>query len=654
MHICYECFHKYDDKYEVCPDCGAIYSDLPKEPIQLYPGTMLAGRYILGRAAGAGGFGIVYKAYDTELEIVVAVKEFFVSRLITRAAGRPEVIVSQKSKAEFIYRRDRFLAEARNMAMFGTHPNIPNVYEFFEENGTAYIVMELLIGQGLNDYLHENMDTVDEDFAIMIGNEVGKALKLLHDKRIVHCDVAPDNIFLSTGKQLKVKLMDLGAAKLADATDKLIDIVLKPGYSPTEQYDNSKNLGPWTDIYALGATLYIMLTGIKPDESTNRKIEDKLVPPMEINPRISENLNNTILKAMAIDRHMRFRNVNEFLQALNSERKVISLAKERKRRKLKRLIGVVGASALVAAGVIGSLTYYNAKKYEERLKPAEITVWYCADEASDEHAAMTAVKDDFERTFEGITLQLVSYPEEEYEDKLREAMEAGELPTLFESTGVSEDILQKTQELDEVIDSEQFQNALFLDQYDNWYKEKRQVPLAIDVPVACVITNGYTSIPYESEYFADLADFGDGEIAISSEYSSLVMHNFDSAFCDEALFLDVQENKSAVLLTSTRDINNVKAAIPIYSKSFVYSNAEKVYCDYTYEWSIGDGDINQTKAAEKLLSWMLGNVYQSYLMISECNEGYIPVNELCFKSKIATKTLKPISEVYTSFVFEDY
>ena len=271
MKRCYECFKEFDDSFSVCPNCGRVYSNKPEEPIHLFPGTMLAGRYILGRAVGAGGFGIVYRAWDTKLETIVAVKEFFVSRLMTRAVGVKDVIVSNKSKVEYEYRKERFLAEARNMAKFGTHRSIPNVFEFFEENSTAYIVMELLEGSALGDYLKEHGNKIDVGFALLIANEVGKALKSLHKQKIIHRDVAPDNIYICTGKEIRIKLMDLGAAKLADSTDDVIDIILKPGYSPAEQYDNSKNIGPWTDIYALGATLYFMLTGVKPDESTNRK-----------------------------------------------------------------------------------------------------------------------------------------------------------------------------------------------------------------------------------------------------------------------------------------------------------------------------------------------------------------------------------------------
>jgi serine/threonine protein kinase len=229
----------------------------------------------------------------------------------------------------------------------------------------------------------------------MIANEVGNALKSLHEQNIVHRDVAPDNIYICSGKDIKIKLMDLGAAKLADSTDEVIDIILKPGYSPTEQYDNSKNIGPLTDIYALGATLYVMLTGVKPDESTNRKINDEVVYPHVINPDISENLSNAIMKAMAIEKHMRFKTVQDFLSAINGERKIIPLAKEKKRKHLKRFFGITAACLALVVGSIFVYNTYQNKQKEQFLDPADIVVWYSLAEGSSEKDAMQAIKSDF-------------------------------------------------------------------------------------------------------------------------------------------------------------------------------------------------------------------------------------------------------------------
>lgn len=654
MKRCFSCFHTYDDDFGVCPFCGQVENNKPVEPIHLAPGTILADRYILGHALGSGGFGIVYKAWDSKLEIIVAVKEFFVSRLVTRAEGLKNLIITKKSQEEFEYRKKRFLAEARNMAKFGAHRSIPNVFEFFEENNTAYIVMELLKGVALNDYLHQCGGKLDIDFALMVANEVGTALKSLHEQNIIHRDVAPDNIFICSGKEIKVKLMDLGAAKLADSTDDVVDIILKPGYSPTEQYDNSNNIGPWTDIYALGATLYVMLTGIKPDESTNRKINDEVVPPNEINPLLSVNLSNAIMKAMALEQHMRFKNVNEFLDAINGGRKVISLAAERKRRNLKRTFGIAASCLVLCIGVVFGYKIFSNKQSEQYLKPADISLWFAVKEGSTEEAAMQSIKADFESTFEGVTVELKAIPEDEYQETIENAAQNDSLPTLFESTDVSQSVLDKALDLDNVLSSEQFKSALFLNQYEKFYSSHKQLPLAIEVPIAFLVTKGAESIDYSDRHFNSLDELDYSKIAIDELHSELIHKNFPEIGADynRTAFLNNENNTSAVMLSSTMVINEVRTTLTNYEKAYVYPNSESVKCNFIYEWSMYGKDKNEIAAGERLLSWMLGNVYQSYMMVSKCNDGQIPVNQICFETKIESQYLSPIKEVYDKFVFE--
>lgn len=653
MKRCFVCFKEYDDTYQVCPHCGSVEIKRPKEPIHLVPGTVLSDRYILGQSVGSGGFGIVYIAWDLKLETVVAVKEFFASRLVTRAEGLKNLIITKKSIEEFEYRKVRFLAEARNMAKFGSHRSIPNVFEFFEENNTAYIVMEMLQGVALNDYLNQSDGKIDVDFALMIANEVGNALKSLHQQNIIHRDVAPDNIYICSGKEIKIKLMDLGAAKLADSTDEVIDIILKPGYSPTEQYDNSKNIGPWTDIYALGATMYVMLTVVKPDESTNRKIKDELVPPHLLNPEVSENLSNAIMKAMAVDKHMRFKTVQEFLSAINGERKILSLAKEKKRRNLKRFIGIAFASLVLIIGGIFVYDTFVDKQKEEFLDPADIVVWFSVADDSSEEDAMSAIKNDFEEKYDGVTVEMVAIPESEYEERISEAAEQGKLPTLFESSDLPDDIIAQAMDLDTVLASEQFKNAMFLDQYHGYYEDKKKIPLAIEIPLAYVVTSGASYIDYPDVYFEDVSDFNTQKISYDDRCSELLEANFviENTYGKEE-FLNNSSNTSPVLLSSTMILNEVRTTLTNYEKNYVYYNRDEIRCRYIYEWSIGSGEENEIKAAERLLSWMLGNVYQSYLMITECNDGQIPVNAICFESKIESKYLSAISDIHHKFIFE--
>lgn len=653
MSRCFSCFKEFGDEFEVCPYCGTIRTTKPKEPVFLRPGTILCDRYLVGEAVDSGGFGVIYKAWDMKLETVIAIKEFFASRLMTRAEGEKEVIVTGKNREEFEYRKRRFLAEARNMAKFSTHRSIPNVYEFFQENGTAYIVMELFHGGTLNNYLHEHRGIVDRDFAVYITNEVGKALISLHEKGIIHLDVAPDNIYICSGEDKKIKLLDLGAAKLTDCEENVVDIVLKPGYSPVEQYDNS-NIGPWSDVYALGATLYVMLTGIKPDESTNRKEDDPLLPPHEVNNAIPENLSNAVMKAMAMDIHMRYKSVAEFLNAINSGKKVLTLEKEKKLRKRKRFSGVLAAALICLA--FGAFVFYSykTKKAEEILDDASITVWCSVEDGSKEEAAMQSIINDFTEKYPNVSVELKAIPEEEYPAAVEEAAAKDALPTVFESGNLPDSVLDKAKDADKVLQSEMAGDCLFLDGYDRYYPNHKQIPLGIEIPMAVVITNGNTAIDYKDEFFSSPESFGsNAKIALDENARDLIEENYTlNNPMDEKDFFDNESNKAAVLLTSTMSVNRVRSEVINYTKEFVFPNQKEIRGKFVYEWSIGDGNHDEIAAGEKLLSWMLGNAYQNKLMISQANDGQIPINSKTFDDKTSQNLYLPMKKIMNNIVIE--
>lgn len=656
MKRCLSCFHEYDETFGVCPFCGTV-EVTPREVIDLLPGTVLNGRFIIGRSVGSGGFGIIYKGWDQKLERIVAVKEYYPTQLVVRAAGTTNLVVNSKSKNEYEYRKRRFLVEAKNMAKFSSNNNIPNILEFFEANGTAYIVMELLEGIALDRYLKQHKK-LNPELAVFIANEVGKALTALHEAKIIHRDVAPDNMFICSGSNLRIKLLDLGAAKLGANEEDVIDIIMKPGYSPVEQYIDDKlketAVDQRSDVYGLGASLYHMLTGIKPDEATNRKDnQDTVKPPHEVIPEIPENLSNAVMKAMAIDSHMRFKNVPEFLKAINGEKKVISLKKEKRNRKIKQIVGIVAAIAVVGVGALFLNRYYQQTRLKVELNPAQLDVWFAVADGSTEEAAMNSIKNDFESKFPGVVVNLRAISESEYNDVLMEAYEAGNMPDLFESSNVPDVIINDCMKLSSVVDSEQFANCLFTADYSTVYPDANQMPLGIEAPMACVITSGATQVDYANNTFASVEDFGTDIISAEVGSTDLLIQNFDINQCvGTEYFYDSEFNQSAVLLTTTQSIDVVRNNVTNYQKSFVYYNSPETVCRYVYEWSIYDnGDKDEISAATRLLSWMLGNVYQNTLMVSVCSDGQIPMSQECFMSKVDQDAYEGILNAYENYHF---
>lgn len=297
-------------------------------------GTILHDRYEIKDILGAGGFGITYKAWDNTLQTEVCIKEYYPVGIANRTVTASQVSVyTNADEASYKRGMQRFLREARGLAKLGSVKNIVNVHDYFEENNTAYMVMEYLKGKTLKCFVRENGGKVNEDVAIHVACSVLEALQHVHAVGIIHRDISPDNIYICDN--MEVKLIDFGALKQEIAeVNKSTSIILKYGFAPPEQYtSNSREQGAWTDIYAVGATVYYILTGLIPQDSVMRMMEDVLVPLEEIIPSISKNFSDAIMKAMSLNIRDRFASAEDFLNELLSDTETNDTKNRQQRKK---------------------------------------------------------------------------------------------------------------------------------------------------------------------------------------------------------------------------------------------------------------------------------------------------------------------------------
>ena len=307
---------------KVCPSCGRKTADLHAEPHHLKPGTSLRGRYRVGSVLGEGGFGITYVGKDIVLERKVAIKEFFMSGYVNRNhAVSSEVVTGTGSHGAIFERnREKFLLEARTLAKFDDEPGIVGIRDFFQENNTAYIVMDFLDGVNLREYI-KKVGKISGEQLLHILEPVFHSLANVHKQSLIHRDISPDNIMMT--KDGKVKLLDFGAAREVSQDDvKSLSIILKPGYAPEEQYRSKGHQGPWTDVYALCATMYRCITGIVPDDAMERLYADKVIPPINLNCDCTPAMSAVIMKGLSIRKDDRYQSVPELWAAFHASEEI--------------------------------------------------------------------------------------------------------------------------------------------------------------------------------------------------------------------------------------------------------------------------------------------------------------------------------------------
>lgn len=322
-NYCMNCMAALEEPGLPCPHCGYT-GDGGEIPHQLRPGTLLSRRYLVGTAIGQGGFGITYIGRDTRLDMKIAIKEYYPAGYANRNTQvSSDITITDKEQRLFIEEgKKKFIQEARTLALFNDNAGIVNVRDFFEANQTAYIIMEYLSGEDLRRCLKRSLFTPNQIFALMA--PIFDALEKIHGENMIHRDISPDNIMMLSNGTLK--LMDFGAVRQLNSADpKSVSVVLKAGFAPEEQYRSKGILGPWTDIYALCATIYKCITGITPDDSLQRGSKDELQWPSELGIPITARQEAVLKKGLAVKQEDRFQRVGEMMAALSGDADLIDL-----------------------------------------------------------------------------------------------------------------------------------------------------------------------------------------------------------------------------------------------------------------------------------------------------------------------------------------
>ena len=633
---CLNCMKEYDEQYDVCPYCGFIDGTLPKELYHLHPGEILHRRYIVGTVVDYGGFGVIYRVWDAQMNQMVAIKEYFPSGLVNRAPGQKDVIVySGKSKSIFENGLERYLMEARNMAAF-SHPNIVNLYDFFEENNTAYIVMEFLDGISLKSYLAQNNGKLSYQETIDITLAILNALNEIHQHNIIHRDISPDNIFLCSNQ--RIKLIDFGAARFSSVEkEETRSIVLKPGFAPPEQYRSKSLQGPFTDLYALGACMYRSITGVMPKESLSRMLEDNLKEPKELVPDLPDHVNNTIMKAMALSPEYRFQTVREFQEALSGKKKVVSLQTEIKKRQFRRKWVLAAVVAVLLLGCVGG--YYGIINHTRLIRVSNYSgqvEFYVPESQYDYYQKVEA---GFEKN-QGEKIKLVSVPDASYDVKIKKELGDEEGPALFFNDNLEENELLKTEDLKEnVIDKIENldDNFYFLSDYYNKGGKVQRVPMNFSIPLILCNENVAKKLLVPPETMGELQldetsrKNGKVDVIVNQEINPLI-----STFAGDITYEDKErsegfkkfvKNKTAYYITDWEDYNTISI-----DSDYLGMQTDIIYPRYNVTMQVkmcnyisiaDDINIQEKMIAEDFLISMMSS-QATYL--TDYNEYDLPVN----------------------------
>ena len=316
--LCGACNYQNADNATVCQSCGCPLgtgSAASPSTAGLQAGTKVdGGKFTVGKVLGQGCFGITYLGGDTTLGRSVAIKELFPQGCTRQGTTvHPSGTITA---GDYQVNKQKFVEEARTLAQFH-HRGIVGVYSIFEENNTAYMVMEFVKGKTLQK-LVDTRGPLPEKEVVSYIIQAADALDAVHEAKLLHRDIKPDNLMVTQDD--RIVLVDFGTARaFASGKAKHMTAMLTPGYAPPEQYLQDARFGPFTDLYALGGTCYHLLTGEAPVPSIDRLGGVELQSPHQKNHEVSQAISSAVMWAMEMRTDARPQSAQDFIKALTGE-----------------------------------------------------------------------------------------------------------------------------------------------------------------------------------------------------------------------------------------------------------------------------------------------------------------------------------------------
>lgn len=655
---CSGCFSLYDNELKMCPVCGYFSGAQPYVANHLFVGTELASRYVIGNVLGYGGFGVTYKAWDKKLDTVVAVKEYYPANFVNRAPGTESVIVlSGNARYQFDHGLSNFIDEARNIAKFGLHRNIVNVYDYFESNNTAYIVMEFLSGCNLKKRIDDSGGRIGTEECLHYAFNVLNALKDIHSGGIIHRDISPDNIFLCDNGS--VKLIDFGAARLSSTDEaKNYTVILKRGFAPPEQYENISDQGPKTDIYALGATMYYCLTGQRPDESISRKINDTLIPPNEIDSSVESYVSDSIMKAMSLEPVFRFSDADEFERSLKKEIKIKKTKRNGNRKKQNNVLTALLLFAL--ATIIPMFFFISSFSGGVTASPQEtqIIFSYAVDELneSDLKTVYAQVISEFCKEYPNVKIVQEPFEYADYELFVNDVVQGKRSTNLLISPQkVSEMLLQAGMLVDisTSIDFSQMIYSSMSGKYSFPSFQSVELPFSVTVPVVYLNTSCAKADISSITALKDLETVADEEhlIVVDEKYADEFERIFGTVNSEYIVYGTCEQFASGNYAAFFSDTSNYYAVKKMPSMltgipKVVEIDAQRLPCSSNEFCSvIKSSNDYENEVSLYFLKFLFSENVQSRLFSSDRINSALPVN---------VSALKTFVSVYTdlNFIFE--